>query len=90
MNLETTYMGIELRNPLVASASPLSQTVDGIRRLEEAGVGAVVLYSLFEEELRREAEPSRCSGRPGRRASRRRSPTCRNRTRATPTRRGAT
>jgi len=56
MNLATTYMGIELRNPLVASASPLSQTVDGIRRLEEAGVGAVVLYSLFEEELRREAQ----------------------------------
>ncbi len=55
MNLSTTYMGIELRNPLVASASPLSQTVDGIRRLEEAGVGAVVLYSLFEEQLRREA-----------------------------------
>ena len=40
----------------MASASPLSQTVDGIRRLEEAGVGAVVLYSLFEEELRREAD----------------------------------
>ena len=56
MNLETTYMGIDLRNPLVASASPLSQTVDGIRRLEEAGVGAIVLYSLFEEELRREAD----------------------------------
>jgi dihydroorotate dehydrogenase (fumarate) len=56
VNLATTYMGIELRNPLVASASPLSQTVDGIRRLEDAGVGAVVLYSLFEEELRREAE----------------------------------
>ncbi|HEX2378881.1 MAG TPA: dihydroorotate dehydrogenase-like protein [Gaiellales bacterium] len=56
MNLATAYMGLELRNPLVASASPLSQTVDGIRRLDEAGVGAVVLYSLFEEELRREAE----------------------------------
>jgi dihydroorotate dehydrogenase (fumarate) len=56
VNLKTAYMGLELRNPLVASASPLSQTVDGIRRLEEGGVGAVVLYSLFEEELRREAE----------------------------------
>ncbi|HEY7259200.1 MAG TPA: dihydroorotate dehydrogenase-like protein [Gaiellales bacterium] len=56
MNLRTAYMGLDLRNPLVASASPLSQTVDGIRRLEEGGVGAVVLYSLFEEELRREAE----------------------------------
>jgi dihydroorotate dehydrogenase (fumarate) len=48
-------MGLTLRNPLVASASPLSQTVDGVRRLADAGVGAVVLYSLFEEQLRREA-----------------------------------
>ena len=55
MNLATTYMGLPLANPLVASASPLSQTVDGIRRLADAGVGAVVLYSLFEEQLRREA-----------------------------------
>jgi dihydroorotate dehydrogenase (fumarate) len=55
MYLTTRYMGITLRNPLVASASPLSQTVDGVRRLADAGVGAVVLYSLFEEQLRREA-----------------------------------
>ena len=55
MNLSTEYMGLALRNPLVASASPLSQTVDGVRRLADAGVGAVVLYSLFEEQLRREA-----------------------------------
>ena len=55
MDLTTTYMGLELRNPLVASASPLSQTVDGVRRLADAGVGAVVLYSLFEEQLQREA-----------------------------------
>jgi dihydroorotate dehydrogenase (fumarate) len=55
MNLATTYMGLALANPLVAFASPLSQTVDGIRRLAEAGVGAVVLYSLFEEQLQREA-----------------------------------
>lgn len=55
MNLSTSYMGLTLRNPLVASASPLSQTVDGVRRLADAGVGAVVLYSLFEEQLRREA-----------------------------------
>jgi dihydroorotate dehydrogenase (fumarate) len=56
MDLSTTYMGHALRNPLVASASPLSQTVDGVRRLADAGVGAVVLYSLFEEQVRREAE----------------------------------
>jgi dihydroorotate dehydrogenase (fumarate) len=55
MELSTRYLGLELRNPLVASASPLSNTVDGIRRLAGGGVGAVVLYSLFEEELNREA-----------------------------------
>lgn len=55
MDLSTRYMGLALRNPLVASPSPLSQTVDGVRRLADAGVGAVVLYSLFEEQLRREA-----------------------------------
>ncbi len=56
MELSTRYLGLELRNPLVASASPLSNTVDGVRRMADAGVGAVVLYSLFEEQLRREAE----------------------------------
>ena len=56
MELSTRYLGLALRNPLVAAASPLSQTVDGVRRLADAGVGAVVLYSLFEEQLHREAE----------------------------------
>ena len=56
MDLSTSYLGLALRNPLVASASPLSNTLDGVRRLADAGVGAVVLYSLFEEQLRREAE----------------------------------
>jgi len=55
MDLYTDYMGLTLGNPLVASASPLSQTVDGIRRLADSGVGAVVLFSLFEEQLRRDA-----------------------------------
>ncbi len=55
MDLSTEYLGLTLRNPLVASASPLSNTVDGVRRLADAGLGAVVLYSLFEEQLRREA-----------------------------------
>jgi dihydroorotate dehydrogenase (fumarate) len=55
VSLATSYMGLSLANPLVASASPLSRTVDGIRRLADAGVGAVVLYSLFEEQLQREA-----------------------------------
>ncbi|WP_237572394.1 dihydroorotate dehydrogenase-like protein [Mycolicibacterium lacusdiani] len=56
MELSTRYMGRNLRNPLVASASPLSSDLDGVRRLADAGVGAVVLYSLFEEQLRREAD----------------------------------
>jgi dihydroorotate dehydrogenase (fumarate) len=55
MDLATRYMGLALRNPLVASPSPLSKTLDGVQRLADAGVGAIVLYSLFEEELRREA-----------------------------------
>lgn len=56
MELATTYLGLALRNPLVVSASPLSQTVAGVRRLADAGVAAVVLPSLFEEQLRREAD----------------------------------
>jgi dihydroorotate dehydrogenase (fumarate) len=56
MDLSTRYLGLSLRNPLLASASPLSRTVDGVRRLADAGVGAVVIHSMFEEELRREAE----------------------------------
>ena len=55
MDLSTEYLGLTLRNPLVASASPLSKTVDGVRRLADAGVGAVVLYSLFEEQVRQQA-----------------------------------
>lgn len=54
-SLGTTYLGMPLRNPLVASAGPLSQTVEGIKALADGGVGAVVLYSMFEEQLRREA-----------------------------------
>jgi dihydroorotate dehydrogenase (fumarate) len=53
--LATSYMGLRLRNPLVASASPLSYTLDRIRRLADAGVGAVVMFSLFEEQLREQA-----------------------------------
>ena len=49
MDLSTRYLGLTLRNPLVASPSPMSQTVDGVRRMADGGVGAVVLESLFEE-----------------------------------------
>src|SRR6516225_6618203 len=54
-DLATRYLGMDLRSPLVASASPLSATADGVRRLADGGVGAVVLPSLFEERLRQEA-----------------------------------
>jgi dihydroorotate dehydrogenase (fumarate) len=56
MNLESLYMGLKLKSPLVASASPLSDKLDNIKRMEDAGAGAVVLYSLFEEQIRRERE----------------------------------
>jgi dihydroorotate dehydrogenase (fumarate) len=55
IDLTTNYLGLRLRTPLVASASPLSQEIDGIRHLEDAGASAIVLYSLFEEQLRRES-----------------------------------
>ena len=55
MDLATDYMGLRLANPLVASASPLSYSLDGARRLADAGVGAIVLFSLFEEQLRDQA-----------------------------------
>lgn len=55
MDLTTTYLGKTLKNPLVASASPLSRRLDNIRRLEDAGAGAVVLFSLFEEEILHES-----------------------------------
>ena len=52
MDLSTTYLGMKLRSPLVPSAAqPLSENVDNIKRMEEAGAAAVVLYSLFEEQL---------------------------------------
>lgn len=54
MDLTTTYLGLDLANPLVASAGPLAQTVDGIKAVAAGGVGAIVLHSLFEEQLRQE------------------------------------
>ncbi|HUB01095.1 MAG TPA: dihydroorotate dehydrogenase-like protein [Terriglobales bacterium] len=53
-DLSTRYLGLNLRTPLVASASPLSQEISSIRQLEDAGAAAVVLYSLFEEQLKLE------------------------------------
>lgn len=54
-DLTTTYLGLSLKNPLVASASPLSKKLDRVRRLEDAGAGAVVMYSLFEEQITRDS-----------------------------------
>jgi dihydroorotate dehydrogenase (fumarate) len=54
MNLKTSYMGLKLRTPLVVSASPLSESLDNIKRMEDADAAAVVLHSLFEEQIRQE------------------------------------
>ena len=51
IDLTTTYLGLQLKNPLVASASPLSKDIDKARKLEEAGIAAIVMYSLFEEQI---------------------------------------
>ena len=55
VDLTTTYLGLKLKNPLVASSSPLSQKIDTLQQLEEAGISAVVLYSLFEEQITQES-----------------------------------
>ncbi|MBZ0298995.1 MAG: dihydroorotate dehydrogenase-like protein [Anaerolineae bacterium] len=54
MDITTTYLGLNLRSPLVVSASPLSEKIENIQRMQDAGAGAVVLYSLFEEQIERE------------------------------------
>jgi dihydroorotate dehydrogenase (fumarate) len=54
MNLKTKYLGLELRNPLVASASPMCKELDLLKRMEDSGAGAIVLHSLFEEQINAE------------------------------------
>jgi dihydroorotate dehydrogenase (fumarate) len=56
MNLSTTYLGMKLKNPIVASASPLSRSMESMQRLENAGASAIVMYSLFEEQITHEAD----------------------------------
>lgn len=56
MDLSTTYLGLELTHPIVASASPQSKSLDGVKRLAEAGAAAITLPSLFEEQIRKEQE----------------------------------
>ena len=55
MDLSTTYMGMKLKNPIVPSASPLSKDIGNIRRMEDAGASAIVMYSLFEEQITHES-----------------------------------
>jgi dihydroorotate dehydrogenase (fumarate) len=55
MDLSTSYLGLKLRNPLVAAAGPLAEEVDNLRQMEDSGVAAIVLYSLFEEQLRQDS-----------------------------------
>jgi dihydroorotate dehydrogenase (fumarate) len=55
MDLSTTYLGLKLKNPIVPSASPLSHTLDSMKRLEDSGAAAIVMYSLFEEQITHEA-----------------------------------
>ena len=52
MDLSTSYLGMNLRTPLVPSASPLTRNIDDVKRLEDAGAAAVVFHSVFEEQLR--------------------------------------
>ena len=73
MDLSTQYMGLSLRNPLIVSSSGITQSVDGVVRCADAGAGAVVLKSVFEESIRAEAQnvidnsmfPQRLSRRAG-------------------------
>ncbi len=54
MKMQSTYMGLQLNSPIVVSACTLSEQTDNIVQMEESGAGAVVLFSLFEEQIRRE------------------------------------
>ena len=58
MDLSTNYLGMKLRTPLVASASPLARNVDDVKGLEEAGAAAVVFHSVFEEQLQSSRKPA--------------------------------
>ena len=55
MKLDTTYMGLALKNPIIAGASPLTASADSIKRLEDAGAAAIIMHSIFEEQINHEA-----------------------------------
>lgn len=56
MSLTTNYLGLELKHPVIASSSPISKSLDGIKRLEDGGASAIVLFSVFEEQIRQEQD----------------------------------
>ncbi|MGC2068621.1 MAG: hypothetical protein WA641_20495, partial [Candidatus Acidiferrales bacterium] len=56
IDISTRYLGLTLKSPIVASASPLCESVDNLRRMEDSGIAAVVLPSLFEEQLQVESQ----------------------------------
>ena len=56
IDLSTNYLGLKLKNPVVVSASPLTEKLENFARLEEAGASAIVMYSLMEEQIEAESE----------------------------------
>ena len=56
MDLTTQYMGLELKNPIILSASPFTRKIDCVRQVEDAGIAAITMHSLFEEQIKFEAE----------------------------------
>jgi dihydroorotate dehydrogenase (fumarate) len=63
-NLETTYLGLKLKNPLVAASSGITNSAEKIKKLEQAGIGAVVLKSVFEEQIKQRNNQHAASGFP--------------------------
>ena len=55
-NLKTNYMGLELKNPIIAASSPLTSNLDNIKKLEDAGAAAIVVKSIFQEQVDKDAE----------------------------------
>ncbi|MBM4176625.1 MAG: dihydroorotate dehydrogenase-like protein, partial [Ignavibacteria bacterium] len=55
MDITTKYLGMKLKNPIIPSASPLSRDIGNIKEMEDAGAAAVVLYSLFEEQIEQDS-----------------------------------
>src|SRR5437016_4935388 len=60
IDLSTTYLGLGLKNPLVVSASPLTENIENLQRMEQAGAAAIVMHSLFEEQITLESSELDC------------------------------